>query len=557
MASMKPFLVLFICITFLTLSHGSKLDDLEEDVAFLESQEINDSQQSNQNSENFGSDLHDVETHQDQLSWPSIDEKDVIILKKENFSGFIEKNRYVLVEFYAPWCSHCRALAPGYAAAATELKGEVVLAKVDGTQEEEMLQKFDIEGFPTLLFFVDGVHKTFEGDRTKDGIVTWVKKKTGAPSIYNITTTEEAKSILAAESTTVLGFLDSLVGPVSEELVAASRLQDDVKFYKTSNPDVAKLFNIEPLAKRPAMVLLKKEDEKLSYFDGPFSKLAISEFVSNNKLPLVVTLTSQTAKLVFGNSIKKHLLLFANSHDSEKIKAAFLEAAKSFKGKLTFVYVELDHQDTEKRVLEYFSVSGDSPRVLAFRYDDDKKYVMNGDLTFSNIKSFVEEFLEDKLKPFYISDPIPDKNDGDVKIVVGKNFDEIVLDGSKDVLLEIYAPWCSHWQALEPIYNRLGKYLRGIESLVIAKMDGTTNEHFRVKVDGFPTLLFFPAGNKSSDPIDVETDHSVVALYKFLRNHATIPFKLQKPAASTESIINQSGSDDQKMSNDMNLKDEL
>ncbi|XLR68953.1 hypothetical protein S83_019625, partial [Arachis hypogaea] len=49
------------------------------------------------------------------------------------------------------------------------------------------------------------------------------------------------------------------------------------------------------------------------------------------------------------------------------------------------------------------------------------------------IKAFGEDFLHDKLKPFLKSDP----NDGDVKIVVGDNFDDIVLDESKDVLLEV------------------------------------------------------------------------------------------------------------------------
>ena len=58
---------------------------------------------------------------------------------------------------------------------------------------------------------------------------------------------------------------------------------------------------------------------------------------------------------------------------------------------------------------------------------------------------------------------------------------------------QVYAPWCGHCQSLEPIYNKLGKYLRGIDSLVIAKMDGTNNEHPRAKVcvtDSFPTVFF-------------------------------------------------------------------
>ncbi|GLU11793.1 hypothetical protein SLE2022_285150 [Rubroshorea leprosula] len=70
-------------------------------------------------------------------------------------------------------------------------------------------------------------------------------------------------------------------------------------------------------------------------------------------------------------------------------------------------------------------------------------------------------FPEDKLKPFYKSDPIPETNDEDVKLVVGNNFDEIVLDESKDVLLEIYAPWCGHCQAFEPTYKKLARHLRG------------------------------------------------------------------------------------------------
>ena len=54
-------------------------------------------------------------------------------------SDFIKSNRYVMVEFYAPWCGHCQALAPEYAEAATELKGEaVVLAKVDAMEESQL-----------------------------------------------------------------------------------------------------------------------------------------------------------------------------------------------------------------------------------------------------------------------------------------------------------------------------------------------------------------------------------------------------------------------------------
>ncbi|KAJ6670437.1 PROTEIN DISULFIDE-ISOMERASE [Salix viminalis] len=342
--------------------------------------------------------------------------------------------------------------------------------------------------------------------------------------------------------------------------------------------------------------MLKKEAEKLSVFDGNFSKSEITEFVFANKLPLVTIFTRESAPLIFESTIKKQLLLFAISNDSEKVLPIFQEAAKLFKGKLIFVYVEMDNEDVGKPVSEYFGISGTAPKVLAYTGNDDaKKFVLDGDVTLDKIKAFGEDFIEDKLKPFFKSDPVPETNDGDVKIVVGNNFDEIVLDESKDVLLELYAPWCGHCQALEPTYNKLARHLRGIESIVIAKMDGTTNEHPRAKSDGFPTLLFFPAGNKSFDPVSgsyrfdvvislcllliiafqfgvyfgdmfcitgagqitVDTDRTVVAFYKFLKKHASIPFKLVKPAAASASKAESSDAKDGIESSAGDAKDEL
>ncbi|WZZ31331.1 hypothetical protein YC2023_014732 [Brassica napus] len=448
---------------------------------------------------------------------PGVDEKDVVVIKERNFTDVIENNEYVMVEFYAPWCGHCQSLAPEYAAAATELKGDgVVLAKMDATVENELAHQYSVQGFPTILFFVDGEHKPYTGGRTKETIVTWVKKKIG-PSVYNLTTLDDAEKVLNSGNKVVLGYLNSLVGAEHDQLAAASKAEDDVNFYQTVNPDVAKMFHIDP------------------------------DFVSANKLPLVTVFTPESSQEIFESAIKKQLLLFATKKGSEKVLQEFEEAAKLFKGKLIFVSVDVDNEDYGKPVAEYFGVSSsNAPKLVAFTGNEDpQKHYFDGEIKSDNIKIFGEEFLSDKLKPFYKSDPIPEKNDGDVKIVVGDNFDEIVLDESKDVLLEVYAPWCGHCQALEPMYNKLAKHLRSIDSLVIAKMDGTTNEHPKAKAEGFPTILFFPAGNKtSSEPvgsaswlqtITVDADRTVVAFYKFMRKHATIPFKLEKPAASTES----------------------
>lgn len=58
------------------------------------------------------------------------------------------------------------------------------------------------------------------------------------------------------------------------------------------------------------------------------------------------------------------------------------------------------------------------------------------------IQSFFEDFKADKLKPYFVSEDIPETNNEAVKVVVANTFKEIVLDEKKDVLFEMYAPWC-------------------------------------------------------------------------------------------------------------------
>jgi len=109
----------------------------------------------------------------------------VLVLTDANFDEEIAKHDYLLVEFYAPWCGHCKKLAPEYAKAAATLAAldpPRYLAKVDATEQKAIAERFEIKGFPTLSFFANGEQTEYTGGRTEDTIVSWIKKRTGPPS---------------------------------------------------------------------------------------------------------------------------------------------------------------------------------------------------------------------------------------------------------------------------------------------------------------------------------------------------------------------------------------
>lgn len=75
-----------------------------------------------------------------------------------------------LIEYYAPWCGHCKALVPIYEQLATVLKDKVNVAKVDCTTNEEICQKADIRGYPTIRLHQHGESIEYRKQRSVEGM---------------------------------------------------------------------------------------------------------------------------------------------------------------------------------------------------------------------------------------------------------------------------------------------------------------------------------------------------------------------------------------------------
>ncbi|RYO94424.1 hypothetical protein DL762_000520 [Monosporascus cannonballus] len=143
----------------------------------------------------------------------------VLDLIPSNFDQIVLKSgKPTLVEFFAPWCGHCKKLAPVYEelGQAFASSNDVQIAKVDADAEKELGKRFGIQGFPTLKWF-DGKSDTptdYNGGRDLESLTSFIAEKTGVkakrklemPSQVEMLTDASFKEIVGSDKNVLVAF---------------------------------------------------------------------------------------------------------------------------------------------------------------------------------------------------------------------------------------------------------------------------------------------------------------------------------------------------------------
>lgn len=451
----------------------------------------------------------------------------VVKLTTETFEDFISENPLVLAEFFAPWCGHCKTLSPHYVEAAGVLEeNDIALAQIDCTVEQDLCMKLGIRGYPTLKLFKN--HdvenpKDYEGGRTASSIISYMLKQT-LPTVQSI----DSQSVL-----------DEIVQNATQPVIICNGdAALNETFYSTADKlSEDYIFVSFPEAKDILAVQLPNESEAIP-FNGKIDAVkedpeVFESWLKVEALPYFGEINGESFSSYVESNVPLAYFFYTNDEEYEEYSEFFIDLAKKHRGDINFV--GLDSSKFGKHA-ENLNMEEQFPLFVIHNMTSNLKYGLpqlakeefeklteSAKLKTKDITKLVKSFLSGEAEAIIKSEEIPEVQESNVFKIVGKTHDDIAYDEKKDVLVKYYAPWCGHCKRLAPVYEELADILASdedaSEQFVIAEVDATLNDIQDVSIEGFPTIVLYPAG-KDAEPVLFSSQRELVNFLEFLEENS-------------------------------------
>lgn len=326
----------------------------------------------------------------------------VLELDESNFDSAISTFDIILVDFYAPWCGHCKRLSPELDAAApmlAKLNAPILVAKLNADKFTRLASKYEIDGYPTLKLFMHGIPVEYNGPRKAELLVRFLRKF-AAPDISIL----ESDSAITSFVETAGNSFPIFIGFGLDESFITEL---GSKYKKKAWFAVANGFSEEVMVtydfdKSPALVCLHPSYDEKSVFYGPYEAIFLEDFIKQSLLPLAVPINYETLKLLKDEERKIVLTIMEDELDEKSLKLIkILRAAASANRDLIFGYIGVKQWED---FVDVFGVKKGMKLPKMIVWDRNEEYCIVEGLESleeedqaTQISQFLEEYREGRV----------------------------------------------------------------------------------------------------------------------------------------------------------------
>lgn len=326
-----------------------------------------------------------------------------------------------LLKFYAPWCGHCKKLAPTLDKMAPYLAGKLAIGKIDCTVEKELCKDQQIKGYPTLKVYRDGDIFDYPGQRDADSMIDFAEKMskpavTLVDSYQDFETSMHLSSSSSTSSSVAFLAFDpkaKLVEPLKQASIQGEELSDVEKYLSSTHAlqvygQVARKLQsmayfgylpvdkIQALSqfgldakyqKGPILAKIEKNVDPVIY-KGDMNSPDVLEWVQLQNVPLVAELTGQNFRKI--SQMKRPLLIGVvdpNDDASQKLKDDIMIVAKEHEDfKDMYRFTIMDGKKWSKFLSQFDIDSKELPQLLVL---DVSSRIFHQNATISDVTTFL------------------------------------------------------------------------------------------------------------------------------------------------------------------------
>jgi len=275
----------------------------------------------------------------------------ILPLTSQDFTEAVKKGP-IIVKFFVPWCTHCKAFAPTWKEFATTMKNQINVAEVNCNDYASVCKENNVRGYPTVKFFYADTSVEYNGERTikslQDFVDPYIRTSLPEISLKNYSLVQVEKDSFFIYFDKKENFSDSLQTSMFN---IAKSLSIQSSFYISSDSQLMKTLSIDE-TELPKVVLIRNNDKYVYHgsLKENFSESDLIIWIQKERIPSVITLNANNSQdlfsnndfLIFGmispksinfssdyqalkNAGRKVEKMFAKSH--QKIQTVFLDAA--------------------------------------------------------------------------------------------------------------------------------------------------------------------------------------------------------------------------------------